>query len=154
MITAGALAGMAVLGAAGGSLLNSLSASAASTGTGTAAALTATTTSPSPNAGSAGQMPSGPHTANGITETVLTGDDATKAIAAAKAAEPGATVIRAETDADGDKYEVHMQKSDGSMVTVKLDANFKVTSTQDGMGAGGPQGGPNGSSSSSSSSTN
>lgn len=153
MITAGALAGMAVLGAAGGSLLNSLSASA-DTGTGTAAALTATTTSPSPNVGSPGQMPSGPHTANGITETVLTGDDAAKAIAAAKAAEPGATVIRAETDADGDKYEVHMQKSDGSMVTVKLDANFTVTSTQAGMGAGGPMGGAPGGASSTSSSAN
>ena len=37
---------------------------------------------------------------------------------------PGATVERAETDAEGAVYEVHMTKSDGSDVTVKLDSNF------------------------------
>jgi uncharacterized membrane protein YkoI len=58
----------------------------------------------------------------------------TKATAAAKAAVPGATVERAETDADGAKYEVHMKKTDGSEVTVKLDANFKVTGTVTGRG--------------------
>ena len=35
-------------------------------------------------------------------------------------------MIRAETDAQGATYEVHMKKADGSDVTVKLDANFKV----------------------------
>jgi uncharacterized membrane protein YkoI len=74
----------------------------------------------------------GPHTANGITETPLTGDAADKAKAAALAAVPGATVDRAETDADGAANEVHMTKSDGSHVTVKLDANFKVTSVDNG----------------------
>ena len=76
----------------------------------------------------------GGHQANGITETVLTGDDLTKADAAAEAAVPGATAQRAETDAEGATYEVHMTKSDGSIVTVKLDANFNVTGTVDGMG--------------------
>ena len=76
----------------------------------------------------------GPHQANGKTEAVLTGDDATKATAAAQAAEPGATVDRAETDADGAAYEVHMTKADGTKVTVKLDSSFKVTGTVDGMG--------------------
>ena len=47
--------------------------------------------------------------------------------AAAEAAVPGATVIRAETDAQGAAYEVHLKKADGSEVTVKLDASFKVT---------------------------
>ena len=76
----------------------------------------------------------GPHQANGVTETALTGDDATKATAAAQAAVPGATVDRAETDADGAAYEVHMTKPDGTKVTVKLDSNFAVTGTIDGMG--------------------
>jgi uncharacterized membrane protein YkoI len=76
----------------------------------------------------------GPHQANGITETPLTGDNLTKATDAAKAAVAGATVKEATTDADGAKYEVHMTKSDGSEVTVKLDANFKVTSTVNGRG--------------------
>src|SRR3954468_23995855 len=61
-------------------------------------------------------------------ETLLTGDAAAKATAAAKAAVPGGTIIRVETDADqGAKYEAHMKKSDGSYVTVLMDANFKVT---------------------------
>lgn len=86
--------------------------------------------------------PAGPHQANGKTETELTGDQLAKAKAAAEAKVSGATVVRAETDADGDgTYEVHMQKSDGSQVTVFLDANFTVTSTHDGMGKGGPRDG-------------
>ena len=76
----------------------------------------------------------GPHQANGITETPLTGDDLAKATAAALAAVPDATVERAETDAEGAAYEVHMTKSDGSEVTVKLDSSFAVTDTLDGRG--------------------
>jgi hypothetical protein len=76
----------------------------------------------------------GPHSANGVTETPLTGDDLAKATSAAQTAEPGATVDRAETDADGDAYEVHMTLADGSHVTVKLDSSFNVTSTADGHG--------------------
>lgn len=47
---------------------------------------------------------------------------------------PGATAQRAETDAEGAAYEVHMTKADGSVVTVKLDGSFSVTQTIDGMG--------------------
>ena len=74
----------------------------------------------------------GPHTANGITEAPLTGDDLTKATAAAQAEVPGATIDRAETDAEGAAYEVHITKSDGSEATVKLDASFNVTSVEAG----------------------
>lgn len=81
-------------------------------------------------------------------EKVLTGTDADKARAAALKAVPGATVIRVETDADGAVYEAHLRKSDGSLVTVKMDKNFTVTATESGMGAGGPgrphDGGPGG----------
>jgi hypothetical protein len=118
-----------------------------------------------------GQAPSGQPPAgmqdpatmpNGPGETVLTGDAATKAKDAALAAVPGATVIRVETDSSGaGTYEAHLKKSDGTEVTVLMDANFTVTSTVDGFGSGpggrgGPQGGPgrpDGSSDSSSSSS-
>ena len=62
----------------------------------------------------------------------MTGDDLTKATAAAQAAVPGATIDRAETDAEGAAYEVHITKADGSEATVKLDASFNVTSVEDG----------------------
>ena len=83
---------------------------------------------------------------HGPGETLLTGTNQQKADAAARAAEPGATIVRAETDSSGaGTYEVHMKKADGSYVTVYLDSNFKVTSTASGFGGGpaGP-GGPNG----------
>ena len=84
----------------------------------------------------------GGHAANGKTETLLTGTDLEKATAAATAKISGATVLRAETEADGKGvYEVHMKKSDGSRMTVYLDANFAVTSTEDGPSGSG-QGGP------------
>ena len=76
--------------------------------------------------------PTGPHQANGITETILTGDDATKVQAAVLAAQPGATINRMETDADGAVYEAHVTLADGSDATVKLDANFTVTATEAG----------------------
>ncbi|MFP3579070.1 hypothetical protein [Arthrobacter sp. fls2-241-R2A-200] len=83
------------------------------------------------------QAAQGPHQANGITESVLTGDTAAKVQAAVKAAQPTATIDRMETDADGATYEAHITKSDGTHATVKLDANFKVTGTEAGPGAGG-----------------
>jgi hypothetical protein len=82
----------------------------------------------------------GGHQANGITETLLTGDTAAKVKAAVLAADPGATIQRMENDAEGAVYEAHILKSDGSMATVKLDASFNVTGTETGGpgGAGGP----------------
>jgi hypothetical protein len=77
------------------------------------------------------------HVANGITETLLTGDDAEKAKAAALKAVPGGTVQRVETDAEGDAYEAHMLDANGNPVTVKFDKDFNVTKTETG-GPGGP----------------
>jgi uncharacterized membrane protein YkoI len=74
----------------------------------------------------------GGHQANGITEQLLTGDTAARVAAAAKAAHPGATVVRVETDADGAAYEAHIRKADGTSATVKLDASFNVTGTETG----------------------
>ena len=116
-----------------------------------------------------GQAPSGQDPAtvdHGPGETLLTGDAATKAKAAALAAVPGATVIRVETDSGDAEYEAHLKKADGTEVTVLMDANFAVTSTVDGFGGGpggpggpgtrgpgGPEGAPGSSSSSSSTSS-
>ena len=51
---------------------------------------------------------------------------------------PEARSLRVETDSDGSPYEAHVQKADGSDVTVKVDANFDVTDTINGFG-GTPQ---------------
>jgi hypothetical protein len=74
---------------------------------------------------------------HGPGETLLTGDAAAKVTAAAKQAVPGATIIRVETDSDGAAYEAHMQKADGTFVTVKFDKSFTVTGTDAGFGGPG-----------------
>ena len=74
----------------------------------------------------------GSHQANGVTEQLLTGDTAARVEDAAKAANPGATVVRVETDAEGAAYEAHIRKADGTSATVKLDASFNVTGTETG----------------------
>jgi hypothetical protein len=103
---------------------------AALLGTGTASAQTSTDSTTGP----AQRDPSkGGHAANGITEALLTGDTASSVTAAAQAAVPDGTIDRVENDAEGAAYEAHMTKSDGSHVTVKLDASFNVTSIEAGM---------------------
>ena len=74
----------------------------------------------------------GGHQANGITEQLLTGDTAARVEAAAKAAHPGATVVRVETESEGAAYEAHIRKADGTSATGKLDASFNVTGTEAG----------------------
>jgi uncharacterized membrane protein YkoI len=128
-VIAGAMGAAALVGGAiGASFIGSASAQTSTTQA--PASSSADTDAAGRGAGGA----KGPHQANGITETLLTGSDLSKATTAAQVAVPGATVERAETDADGDTYEVHMTKSDGSHVTVKLDSNFVVTKTVNGKG--------------------
>ena len=122
---------------AGGILAGSQIAGAASSSTSTSSSNTATATA-GPNGSGARMDPA--TVAHGPGETLLTDGAASKVTAAAKAAVPGATVIRVETDSGGAAYEAHMQKADGSFVTVKLDSNFKVTGTVGGFG-GGPRDG-------------
>lgn len=70
-------------------------------------------------------------------ETALTGDTAAKVRAAALAKVPGGTVDRVETDAQGHAaYEAHMTTSDGNSVTVYVNAQFEVVSTEEGRGRG------------------
>jgi hypothetical protein len=67
-------------------------------------------------------------------ETLLTGDTASKVRALALAEVPGGTVVRVETDADGNAaYEAHMVKADGTPATVYVSKQFEVVSVQTGM---------------------
>lgn len=130
-----AAAGLLAAGAlAGGVIAGTLSASAAETSSSASSTTAPAAAQPgTPRDGDAGRAtPVRPG------EKALTGSDADKARAAALKAVSGGTVYRVETDADGDAYEAHMTKSDGSLVTVKLDGGFNVTSVEDGMGAGRP----------------
>jgi len=64
-------------------------------------------------------------------ETLLTGDAAAKVEAAALAKVPNGTIVRVETDADGNAaYEAHMTKADGTPVTVYVDKEFEVVSVE------------------------
>jgi hypothetical protein len=120
----GALVGATVAGGAvGASVL----------GTAQAQTSSSSTSAPTADSGTAPNPGHGGHTANGITETMLTGDTASKVTAAAQGAVSGATVDRVETDAEGAAYEAHMTKSDGSKVTVKVNSDFSVASVEDGM---------------------
>jgi hypothetical protein len=119
-------------GALGASLVNGTASAQTDSSSSTSSSAPADPAATPPADGHGGPG-GGPHTANGITEQVLTGDDAAKATAAAQAAVPGGTIDRVETDADGAAFEAHMTKSDGSHVTVKLNSDFSVASIEDGM---------------------
>jgi len=125
-ITSAAIVAALASGGVAGLIGFERSASAA-TSTSSTPASTATTGS---SAATPAPAPAGPHQANGITETLLTGDDLAKATTAAATAAPGSTVVRAETDADGDAYEVHITKADGTKATVKLNADFTVRTVE------------------------
>ena len=127
------LVGSTVLGGAVGATLVGSAGAAETTTSSTAPSASAPSTATPDPAGQPPRDPSqGGHTANGITEALLTGDTKTKVEAAATAAVPDGTIERSETDAEGAAYEAHMTKSDGSEVTVKLDKDFNVTSVEQG----------------------
>jgi hypothetical protein len=75
-------------------------------------------------------------------ETLLTDGTASKVKAAALAKVPGGTIVRVETDADGNAaYEAHMVSSDGTPVTVYVNKQFEVVSVENGMPGPPAQGG-------------
>ena len=123
-----AIAAAVVLAAAGGSYGVATAASGSGSSTTTAPTTTPSATAPSaPNA----QRPWGGQRPD---ETLLTGDALTKVTDIAKAKVPGGTIIRVETDADGNAtYEAHMTKADGTPVTVYVDKDFNFVSVDSGM---------------------
>ena len=106
------------------------------------------TSSPSASSGSRTWMPGGAgmdpaNLTHGPGETLVSGSDLATITEAAKAAVPGATILRVESDSNGGAtYEAHVRKADGSFATVQFDKNLKATGTVDGFGPGGPGSGP------------
>jgi len=108
-----------------------------------AGAASKTTTTPSSSSSSSSARADRPR------HEQLTGATADKVKAAALDKVPGATVLRAESGGpDGSAYHAHVRKSDGTEVTVLVDADFKATSVQTrrarGHGGRGHRGGPGG----------
>jgi uncharacterized membrane protein YkoI len=113
LVTAAAVGAAAVSTAA-------IAGAATSTSSTPAASTTGTATQPKHDPSKGG------HTANGKTETLLTGDTAAKVKAAALAKVPG-TVERVETNVDSSApYEAHIVKSDGSEVEVQVNSDYSV----------------------------
>jgi len=116
-----AMTGAVMLGLAAGSY----GVASAASGSGSATTTTTTPSATTPAAPSA-QRPWGGQRSD---ETLLTGDALSKVTAIANAKVPGGTIIRVETDADGNAaYEAHMTKSDGTPVTVYVDKDFNFVS--------------------------
>ena len=126
----GGLLGAGVLA---GAILAGTGIAGAASSSSTSSGAQASTSAPAHMGGDPAAMTHGPG------EALLRGADASTVTSAAEAAVPGATDIRVESDSNGGAtYEAHMQKADGSYVTVRFDANLKVTGTIDGFGPGGP----------------
>jgi hypothetical protein len=100
-------------------------------GIASAASGSGSSSSSSPAAAPSAQQPWGHQRSD---ETPLTGDALAKVKALAEAKVPGGTIIRVETDADGNAaYEAHMVKADGTPATVYVNKQFEVVSVQTGM---------------------
>ena len=126
-----ALAVLVAVAAGSAAVSGAASSSSSNSGTSGSTSSQGSTTAPAPPRDPA-------DVSHGPGETLLTGDTADKVKQAALDKVPGATVIRVETDEEGSPYEAHLQKSDGSEVTVKVDKSFNVTSVEDGFGGGHP----------------
>jgi len=124
-----------VVGVAGGSY------GIAAAATGSGSATTATTTTPAAAPSISGSTPApgpppgatagSPWGAQRGDETLLTGDALAKVTAVAQAKVSGGTIVRVETDADGNaKYEAHVVKSDGTPATVYVNDQFQVVSVE------------------------
>lgn len=87
---------------------------------------TATTTKSATSPASTAQGPWGSQRSD---ETPLTGDALAQVTAAAQAKVSGGTIIRVETDADGNAlYEAHMTNASGAPATVYVDKDSNVVS--------------------------
>jgi hypothetical protein len=99
----------------------------AASGTSTGSSTTAAPSQPAAAAPTA-QQPWGGQRSD---ETPLTGDALAKVTAIAESKVSGGTIVRVETDADGNaKYEAHLTDANGNPVTVYVDADFNYVSTE------------------------
>src|SRR6266508_3185207 len=109
-----------VVGLAAGSYGIASAATGSSSSSGSTAGTTTTAQSGTPAAAPDASHPWGGQRSD---ETPLTGDALAKV--------SGGTVVRVETDADGNAaYEAHMTKSDGTPVTVYVDKDFNFVSIE------------------------
>jgi hypothetical protein len=100
----------------------------AATGSSTTTTTTATPSTVRPGA-PPGASASNPWGNQRSDETLLTGDALAKVKAIALDKVPGGTIVRIETDADGNAaYEAHVVKSDGTAATVYVDKSFNFVS--------------------------
>ena len=121
--------GAVVFGLAAGSY--GIASAASGTGSTTTTATTPSATTPAPGTSGGQGHWNGGRGGQRSDETLLTGDTASKVTAAAEARVSGGTIVRVETDADGNAlYEAHMTKADGTPVTVYVDAQFEVVSVE------------------------
>jgi uncharacterized membrane protein YkoI len=120
LVTFAAVAAAAVSGAA--------IANAATSGTASSSATPSASSSPQ---GRPHDPSKGGHTANGKTETLLSGDVAAKVKAAALAKVSG-TVERVETNVDSSApYEAHIRKADGTEVEVQVNKDYSVAAVNE-----------------------
>lgn len=119
LITGAAVLTTAALGAGGVALANAGNAST-----------TAPTTSATSSAGATEKNGRGRPGGAVKQGEGLSGDTAVKAVQAAVAKEPTAVLLRAVKANDG-TYRVAMRRSDGTRITLTLDADFAVTATQE-----------------------
>lgn len=146
IIIGGALAAATVTGGAIGATVIG-TANAATTPSTAATATPAAGTGSGPGSGSAAapqppaNMPPHGSAEHEAAEKPVTGDNATKAQAAAVKSLGGGTAGEVTTDYPGTGYEVTVTKADGTKTEVHLDSSFNVM-----QGPGGPHGpgGPRG----------
>ena len=122
------VAAAVALGVAAGSYGIASAASGSGSGSSSSSGVAAQAVAAAPSAAPDPQNPWGHQRSD---ETLLTGDTASKVEAAAKAKVPNGTIVRVETDADGNAaYEAHMTKADGTPVTVYVNEQFEVVSVE------------------------
>jgi hypothetical protein len=98
----------------------------AATSSSSSSSTTTTTGAPAAPPGANAAQPWGSQRSD---ETPLTGDALSKVKAIALDKVPGGTVVRVETDADGNAaYEAHMLTASGTPTTVYVDASFNFVS--------------------------
>ena len=128
----GVIAASVIAGGGTMALVNSVVANAATATTAASTTTSATTATPA-------AMPAHGSASHEDTETAVTGDNATKAQAAAVKSVGSGTAGTVTSDFTHSGYETTVTKGDGSTVEVHLDSSFSVM-------AGGPHGsGPAGS---------
>jgi hypothetical protein len=122
------------LAVAVGVAFGSYGVASAASGSGSASTTSTTATSSAASgtpAAPPGASSSNPWRSQRSDETVLTGDAAAKVKTIALDKVAGGTVVRVETDADGNAaYEAHMVKADGTPATVYVDKDFNFVSVE------------------------